>query len=65
MIKYRKDVTTQDIMDTCLKFAQTADVDLATKPVKYKAMPIDENNTCWSPAPLHLQAFRTYWLTPH
>lgn len=35
MIRYRKDVTTQDIMDTCLNFAQTADVELATKPVKY------------------------------
>ena len=32
---YREDVTTQEIMDACLNFAQTADVELVTTPVKY------------------------------
>lgn len=32
---YKTDVTTQAIMNVCLKFAQTADVQLVTTPIKY------------------------------
>jgi len=35
VMRYRQDVTTQDVMDACLKFAQVAGVELETTPVKY------------------------------
>lgn len=34
-ITYRTDVSAQEIMDACLNFAQTADVELVTTPVEY------------------------------
>ena len=34
-VVYRKDVTTQEIMDACLSFAQIVDVELVTTPVTY------------------------------